>query len=257
MIFFKNKNMRQKIVAGNWKMNTNLQEGKNLSVDIVKLVRNNKVKVIIIPPFTHLSNILNETNNSFVSVGAQNCAVYEKGAYTGEVSAEMLKSIGIEYVLIGHSERRAYFNETNETLKQKLEIALKNQLLPIFCCGETLEERNSNNHFSIVKQQLKESLFHLENDNFTKLIIAYEPVWAIGTGLTASSQQAEEMHAYIREVIQNQYGDDIANNISILYGGSCKPTNAKELFSNPNVDGGLIGGAALNANDFIGIINSF
>jgi len=253
----KYKNMKQKIVAGNWKMNTNLQEGKDLSVDIIRSVKNDDVKVIIIPPFTHLSNIINETNNSFVSIGAQNCAAYEKGAYTGEVSAEMLKSIGIEYVLIGHSERRAYFNETNEILKQKLDIALKNQLLPIFCCGEMLEERNSNNHFSVVKQQLKESLFHLKNYDLIKLIIAYEPVWAIGTGLTASPKQAEEMHAFIRKVIQEQYGNDIANNISILYGGSCKPTNAKELFSNPNVDGGLIGGAALNANDFVGIINSF
>ncbi len=249
--------MRQKIVAGNWKMNTNLQEGVLLANKIAEQHNNNNVKVILIPPFTHLDAVKKKITHTGISTGAQNCATNEKGAFTGEVSAEMIKSTGAEYVVIGHSERRAYYYETNDILKQKTDTALNNKLIPIFCCGETLEERNSGAYFNIIKQQIQESTFHLDKTEFEKIIIAYEPVWAIGTGITATPGQAEEIHSFIRKTIEKKYGNDTAGNISIIYGGSCKPSNAKDIFSNPNVDGGLIGGASLNADDFIAITNSF
>lgn len=249
--------MRQKIVAGNWKMNTSLQEGLDLSLQISKQYNAKDIKLILIPPFTHIASVYNQTKNTGIDLGAQNCSTEQKGAFTGEISVEMISSVNAKYVIVGHSERRSYYGETNAILKQKLDIVLKNELTPILCCGETLEERNAGNHFKIVKSQIEESSFHLSADEFKKLVIAYEPVWAIGTGVTASSAQAEEMHSFIRNEIAKKYGYEIAEYISILYGGSCKSSNAKELFVCKNIDGGLIGGAALNADEFIAISNSF
>ena len=200
---------------------------------------------------------LDYAQESHYSVGAQNVSNFESGAYTGEVAANMLHSMGIEYCIIGHSERRKYFNETDEQLFLKAELLLKNDILPIFCCGELLPEREANKHFDVVKNQLENAVFRLEPLDFAKIIIAYEPVWAIGTGVTATSEQAQEMHAFIRSLISDKYGKEIAKNTSILYGGSCNAQNAKELFANSDVDGGLIGGASLKADDFLKIIDSF
>lgn len=252
--------MRKKIAAGNWKMNTNLQSGLKLAKEIDKLVNEQgkeDVSVIIAPPFVSISEIAQTVNFKRISVAAQNCASEEKGAYTGEISAEMVKTTGANYVIIGHSERRSYYKEDNGILSKKVSLALKNALRPIYCCGESLEEREADKHFDIIKRQIEEGIFHLDAENFKKVIVAYEPVWAIGTGKTATSEQAQEMHAFIRKTIADKYGIEVANEISILYGGSVNPKNAKELFANDDVDGGLIGGASLKAEDFIQIINSF
>ncbi|MGD9977929.1 MAG: triose-phosphate isomerase [Bacteroidales bacterium] len=251
--------MRKKIVAGNWKMNTTLPDGFNLAKDVIAKAAevSPDVVLIAIPPFTHLSDIVKVSKGTRLRVGAQNCAVWEKGAYTGEVSAPMLQSVGVEYVILGHSERREYFGEDNLMLFKKIELALANNLVPIFCCGEKLDERESNNHFRVIEQQVTESLFGLSTDQMLKVVIAYEPVWAIGTGKTATADQAQEIHAFIRGVIAKKFGNDLSRQISILYGGSCKPSNAAEIFAKPDVDGGLIGGASLVAADFIGIAKSF
>lgn len=252
--------MKRKIVAGNWKMNTSLQQGIALASEINTLVTekvHNDVVVIIAPPFIHLSEINKIVDKKKISTAAQNCASEPKGAFTGEISAEMIKSTGAGYVIIGHSERRTYFKEDNKTLNRKINLALENELTPIFCCGEQLNEREAGKYFDVVTQQIKEALFVLSEDDFRKIIIAYEPVWAIGTGKTATSEQAQEMHKFIRKIITNKFGNEIAQDTSILYGGSCNPSNAKELFANPDVDGGLIGGASLKAQDFVDIINSF
>lgn len=252
--------MRKKIVAGNWKCNTNLQEGINLAKEVDKLVSEeavNDVVVVLGVPFTHLTKVVETVNTGRIGVSAQNCAGEPKGAYTGEVSAEMVKSTGAEYVIIGHSERREYYGEDSEVLNKKLALALENNLTPIYCCGEPLEIREAENQNGYVKNQLKETIFNLSKEDFQKIVIAYEPIWAIGTGKTASSEQAQEIHAFIRSAIAEKFGSEVAEEISILYGGSCKPSNAKELFANKDVDGGLIGGASLNASDFMGIIKGF
>lgn len=239
-------------------MNNSLQEGEEL---IKQLLENENfpsdVESIVIPPYILLEKAVELCKNSPLKVGAQNCSNYNKGAYTGEISAEMIKSCGASFVIVGHSERRSYFNESNKELKDKISICLSNGLTPIFCVGETLEERNQNIHFDIIKTQLEEVIFDLSAEHIRKLILAYEPVWAIGTGKTASSEQAQEVHAFIRNLLSQKYSSELANELSILYGGSCKPSNAKELFSQPDIDGGLIGGASLNAADFSALINSF
>jgi len=248
--------MRKKIVAGNWKMNTTLSEGIELAREVNKLVENNptNVTVIVAPPFIHLAEIKKLLTRVYLS--AQNCASESRGAYTGEVSVEMIKSTGAQYVIIGHSERRSYFKEDNETLLKKTKLALDQELIPIFCCGEQLSEREAGKHFTTVKKQLDETIFRFDEKQFRKIIVAYEPVWAIGTGVNATPEQAQEMHRFIRELITKKFNEQFAEETTILYGGSCKPSNAKELFNNPDVDGGLIGGASLQANDFMGIIKS-
>ena len=252
------KDMRKNIVAGNWKMNTTLGEGVELANEI-----NEKVKVtprncdvVICVPFTHLTSVHAVIDEDLIGLGAENCSEHSKGAYTGEVSAAMVKSTGATHVIIGHSERRQYFGETNEQLLAKVQQALDNGLTPIFCVGEVLEDRENGSYNDVVKGQV-EALFSLAPDDFSKIIIAYEPVWAIGTGKTATADQAQDMHANIRGIIEAKYGKEIADNTSILYGGSCKPENARELFEKPDVDGGLIGGAALKADSFLGIIEAF
>ena len=252
--------MRQKIVAGNWKCNTNLQEGVELAKAVDSLVASegaDDVVVVLGTPFTHITKVVETVNTNRIGVAAQNCAAEAKGAYTGEVSAEMVKSTGAEYVILGHSERREYYGETSETLNKKLALAFENGLTPIYCCGEALDIREAGKQNEFVKQQLDETVFQLSADDFKKVVIAYEPIWAIGTGVTASSEQAQEIHAFIRSAIAEKFGNEVAEETSILYGGSCKPSNAQELFANKDVDGGLIGGAALKAEDFIGIINGF
>lgn len=251
--------MRKKIVAGNWKMNKTLQEGLLFSNELKGLLDNKNIncEVIIGTPFIHLSEVAKSLDGTKIQVAAQNCANKESGAYTGEVSASMVASTGAKHVILGHSERRAYYHETPELLKEKVLQALSNNLTPIFCVGEVLNERESDKHFEVVAAQLKNSLFELSKEDFAKLIVAYEPVWAIGTGKTASPEQAQEMHAFIRKTITEKYGKEIADNTSILYGGSCNADNAKELFSNPDVDGGLIGGASLDPAKFIPIIEAF
>ncbi|MBT3208373.1 MAG: triose-phosphate isomerase [Bacteroidetes bacterium] len=252
--------MRNNTVAGNWKMNNSLKRGIELGAEVNKLVRKNAnpdVNVILCTPYIHLTEIANIVDKDIVKIGAQNCSSEPKGAYTGEISARMIKSTGANHVIIGHSERRQYFLENDEILLKKLILTLENDLIPIFCCGELLEQRNAGTHFDIVKKQIEEVLFGLSENDFSKIIIAYEPVWAIGTGVTASSEQAQEMHLFIRNTISEKFGKTIAQNTTILYGGSCKPSNAKELFANADVDGGLIGGASLDANDFLALINSF
>ena len=251
--------MRKNIVAGNWKMNKTLQEGLTFSNELKKLLDNKDLncEVVIGAPFIHLSEVAKSFEGTKVIVAAQNCSDKESGAYTGEVSASMISSTKATHVILGHSERRAYYNETPELLKDKVLQALASDLTPIFCVGEVLEERESDKHFDIVAAQLKDSLFELSKDDFSKLILAYEPVWAIGTGKTASAEQAQEMHAFIRKTLFEKYGEEIANNTSILYGGSCNAGNAKELFSNPDVDGGLIGGASLEPAKFLPIIEAF
>ncbi|MDG5800135.1 triose-phosphate isomerase [Marinilabiliaceae bacterium ANBcel2] len=251
--------MRQNIVAGNWKMNKTLQEGIDLAKEVNQKAGNTTLncKVVLGTPFIHITEAVKAVDKNRVSISAQNCADKESGAYTGEVSAAMVKSTGAEYVILGHSERRAYYGENEAILKEKTDLALKNELKPIFCIGEVLSERESEKHFEVVKKQVEESLFHLSTEEFSNIVLAYEPVWAIGTGKTATTEQAQEMHAFIRNLVAEKYGKETAENVSILYGGSCKPDNAKELFSNPDVDGGLIGGASLKADDFMGIIDAF
>lgn len=246
--------MRQKIVAGNWKMNTTYDEGLQLANAIVKASIYDK-KVILIPPFTHLKGVSNIINNKTIFLGAQNCHWEEYGAYTGEISAKMLRSIGVYYVLIGHSERRIHFKETSELLLRKIRTALANELKVIFCCGEPESVRNELKHNEYVKKQLEETIFHLPAQEVKNIIIAYEPIWAIGTGKTATPKQAEEIHAFIRHALSDKFDMTTAESTSILYGGSCKPENAKELFSQPNIDGGLIGGASLKAQEFLSIID--
>lgn len=249
--------MRKKIVAGNWKMNKKLDEGLSFSDDLKNRIKSSKSEAVVIlgVPFTHLERMTNTSEGMF-SVSAQDCSAMESGAFTGEVSSSMIASTGAQYVILGHSERRAYHAENNADLATKVDRCLSDGLTVIYCCGEQLEERESNTHFELVKSQLFEALFHLSSEQMSNVVIAYEPVWAIGTGVTASSDQAQEMHAYIRSLFVDKYGNDTANNLSILYGGSCKPSNAEELFSKEDVDGGLIGGASLNPSDFIQIIDS-
>ena len=249
--------MRKNIVAGNWKMNNSLQEGLDLAKELQQVLNGKKVncEVVICPPFIHLASIAKEITS--VGLGAQNCADKVSGAYTGEVSTSMIASTGAKFVIIGHSERRAYYGETNAILKEKVMLALSNNLTPIFCIGEVLTEREAGKQNDVVGTQISESLFHLSAEDFGKIVLAYEPVWAIGTGVTATSEQAQEMHAFIRKTLVNKYGSEVANETSILYGGSCNASNAKELFANPDVDGGLIGGAALSVDKFLPIIEAF
>lgn len=251
--------MRKKIVAGNWKMNKTLQEGVALAKDLNVALTADKpaCDVVICTPFIHLASVNNEIDKSIIGLGAENCADKASGAYTGEVSAAMVKSTGADYVILGHSERRAYYGETAAILKEKVNLALANDLKVIFCIGEVLEEREAGKQNEVVKEQLEGSLFELSAEQLSNVVLAYEPVWAIGTGKTATSEQAEDMHAFIRGVIAEKFGAAVAEETSILYGGSCKPSNAKELFSKPNVDGGLIGGAALEVADFKGIIDAW
>jgi len=250
--------MRKNIVAGNWKMNTTLAEGVGLAKDVNEALKgaNPKCDVVICVPFTHLASVAAAIDADKLGLGAENCADHVKGAYTGEVSAPMVASTGAKYVILGHSERRQYYGETSEILKEKVNLALAENLTPIFCIGEVLEQREDGSFNEVVKSQV-EALFSLSAEDFGKIVIAYEPVWAIGTGKTATAEQAQEMHAHIRGVIADKYGKEVADNTSILYGGSCKPSNAAELFAKPDVDGGLIGGAALDAASFMGIVNAF
>lgn len=250
--------MRKNIVAGNWKMNTTLDEGVELANAVNSLLEDHKAncEVIVCVPFTHLTSVHAVLNPELVKLGAEDCSAHDKGAYTGEVSAAMVKSTGSEYVILGHSERRQYFGESNELLLAKTKLALENGLKPIFCVGEVLEQREDGSYNDVVKSQV-EALFSLSSEDFSKIVIAYEPVWAIGTGKTATAEQAQDMHAHIRKVVEDKYGKEIADNCSILYGGSCKPSNAPEIFGKPDVDGGLIGGAALKADSFMGIIEAF
>ncbi len=250
--------MRKNIVAGNWKMNKTLQEGIALAKDLNEALVADKPNcdVVICTPFIHLASVTPLVDSSIIGVGAENCADHASGAYTGEISAAMVASTGAQYVILGHSERREYYGETVETLTEKVNLALENNLLPIFCIGEVLAEREANKQNEVVAAQMA-SVFHLSAEDFGKIVLAYEPVWAIGTGKTATAEQAQEIHAYIRSLVADKYGKEVADNTSILYGGSCKPSNAKELFANPDVDGGLIGGAALSVADFKGIIDAF
>jgi len=249
--------MRNKIVAGNWKMHKNSEETEDLLNELIdKLPNDVEAHVIVAPTFVNHAAAVDHLEFTNISVAAQNMSQFENGAYTGEISADMLKSIGVNIVIIGHSERRAYFNETDFMLAEKVTTALKNNLTVIFCFGEELKDRQNKQHFNLVENQLRDGLFHIENKDWEHIILAYEPVWAIGTGETASPEQAQEMHQFIRETVQKRFGSDIAEDVSILYGGSVKPDNAREIFSKPDVDGGLIGGAALKASDFSAIVNS-
>ena len=251
--------MRKKIVAGNWKMNNDKKATNKLIKGIKKSIKRVSLKntrVIVAPTFVNLSSALKKAKKSNLEVVAQNMHQAKSGAFTGEISAEMLKSIGIKTVILGHSERRTHFGETDTILAEKVNAVLENGLETIFCFGELLEDRKSENHFSVVESQLKNGLFHLEASAFKSIVLAYEPVWAIGTGETASPEQAQEMHAFIRSIIEKKYNKEVSENISILYGGSVKPANAEEIFSKPDVDGGLIGGAALKVEDFTAIIKA-
>ncbi|WP_100612463.1 triose-phosphate isomerase [Confluentibacter lentus] len=249
--------MRKQIVAGNWKMNNDLAQTETLISDLKKYTKISDAAVMVAPTFTNLWHAYQSLKGSNIEVIAQNMHFAKNGAYTGEISASMLKSIGVETVILGHSERREYFNETDELLAKKVDAALDCGMKVIFCFGEVLADRKSGNHEKVVESQIKNALFHLEAASFFNIILAYEPVWAIGTGETASPEQAQDMHAFIRKTLSNKYGSDVAEGVSILYGGSVKPNNAKEIFSKPDVDGGLIGGAALNAEDFFAIVNAF
>lgn len=254
--------MRKKIVAGNWKMNLNLEEGLSLFSEVQEMVKDEVTgdqSVIVCAPYIHLNSLakLKSKENKALYIGAQNLHQEDSGAYTGEISGSQLKTVGVEYVIVGHSERRAYFGETNEQLAEKVNAALKNGLLPIYCFGEQKEEREDESYFKVIEAQVMEALFHLDTSDFAQVVLAYEPVWAIGTGLTASPEQAQEVHAYVREVIAKHYGQEVADSVTILYGGSCKPSNAQELFSQKDIDGGLIGGASLTARDFIDIAKVF
>ena len=259
LLFNKKRTMRKKIVAGNWKMNLNLQEGVALAKELKEALKAEKPNcdVVICTPFIHLASVAHELEGSVIGLGAENCADKEKGAFTGEVSAEMVKSTGAQYVILGHSERREYYKETPEILKEKVQLALKNGLKVIFCIGETLAEREANKQNAVVKAELEGSVFNLSEEDFKKIIIAYEPIWAIGTGKTATAEQAEEIHAYIRSIVAEKYGQAVADETSILYGGSCKASNAPELFAKADIDGGLIGGASLKCADFKGIIDAW
>ena len=251
--------MRKNIVAGNWKMNKSLAEGVQLAKDVnaaVEAAGVLKCDVVVAPPFLHLTEV-SKVTGSKVSVSAQNCAAEASGAYTGEVSAAMLSSANIPYAIIGHSERRTYYGDTDAILAKKVDQALANGLKPIFCIGEELSQRDSGKYFEVVSQQIEKGLYHLSAEDFGKIVIAYEPVWAIGTGRTASAEQAQEVHAFIRKTIANKYGETIADNTTILYGGSCNENNANELFACPDIDGGLIGGASLVADKFIKIVTAF
>ena len=252
-------NMRKKIVAGNWKMNMNLQDGIALAKELNETLKADKPNcgMVICTPFIHLASIAQFLDQSIIGLGAENCADKEKGAFTGEVSAEMVKSTGAQYVILGHSERREYYKETPEILKEKVLLAQKNDLKVIFCIGESLEEREAGKQNEVVKAELEGSVFNLSEEDFRKIVIAYEPIWAIGTGKTATAEQAEEIHAYIRSIIAEKYGEAVADDTTILYGGSCKASNAPELFAKPDIDGGLIGGASLKAADFKGIIDAW
>ena len=251
--------MRKKIVAGNWKMNMNLQDGIALAKELNEALKADKPNcgVVICTPFIHLASIAQFLDQDIIGLGAENCADKEKGAFTGEVSAEMVKSTGAQYVILGHSERREYYKETPEILKEKVLLAQKNDLKVIFCIGESLEEREAGKQNEVVKAELEGSVFNLSEEDFRKIVIAYEPIWAIGTGKTATAEQAEEIHAYIRSIIAEKYGQAVADDTTILYGGSCKASNAPELFAKPDIDGGLIGGASLKCADFKGIIDAW
>jgi len=257
--FKKDKTMRKKIVAGNWKMNNTLEEGKTLALEVLEKTNGTeKAQIVLGVPFIHLTAVADAVaGKNGIEVSAQNCSDKVSGAYTGETSASMVKSTGANYVILGHSERREYFEESNEELAEKVNQAFANDLIPIFCCGEPLEIRESGDMYPFVKEQLTASLFHLSAEDFSKIAIAYEPIWAIGTGKTASSEQAQEMHAELRAHLATKFGQEAADACPILYGGSCKPSNAEELFACPDVDGGLIGGASLKADDFIAVVNSF
>lgn len=249
--------MRKKIVAGNWKMNNDIQQTEALLAEILNKKQDNTVaKIVVAPTFVNLQAAVQQTAGTGVIVAAQNMHQAENGAYTGEISVGMLKSIHVNTVILGHSERRAYFGETNSLLAQKVNTALKHDVTIIFCFGEELADRQSRNHFNVVETQLREGLFHIDKNDWNSVVLAYEPVWAIGTGETASPEQAQEMHAFIRTLIKDNVSEAIAENTSILYGGSVKPDNAREIFSKPDVDGGLIGGAALKADDFLAIVNA-
>lgn len=252
--------MRKNIVAGNWKMNTTVPEGVQLAKEVCEAVAKNpnlKCEVIVGVPFTHLTAVNEVIDKKYVGLAAENCADHDKGAYTGEVSAPMVASTGANYVILGHSERRGYYNESIEMLKDKVNLALQAGLKVIFCCGESLDERKAGTHFDVIKNEIVGSLFHLNTEDFGKIIIAYEPIWAIGTGETATAEQAQEIHAFIRGLLCDKYGKQVADDTTILYGGSCKPSNAAELFAKADIDGGLIGGASLKASDFMGIVTAF
>lgn len=249
--------MRKQIVAGNWKMNLDAAQSVELIDALKKESFDADVSVAIATPSVHLASAVKQTENSAISVAAQNMHQATSGAFTGEVSATMLKSIGVNTTLLGHSERRAYFHETDELLAEKVNTALENDMEIIFCFGEELDERKSARHFDVVSSQLSKALFHLDASQWKHIVLAYEPVWAIGTGETASPAQAQEMHAHIRAVLAAKYDDTLAQSVSVLYGGSVKPANAKEIFAQPDVDGGLIGGASLKADDFAAIVNAF
>lgn len=253
--------LKPKFLAGNWKMYTDIQEGMKLAGSIDKMVNGSvadpHVRVILAVPFTHLTEIAGMMDYRRISVAAQNCASEESGAFTGEVSAAMVKSTGAHYCIIGHSERRHIFGESYEVLKSKVNLCLKNALFPIFCCGETLDVREADKHKELVKEQLDASLFHLDADDIKRCVIAYEPVWAIGTGKTASPEQAQEMHAWIRQLLKDKYPNIDVDQIPILYGGSVKPENAEELFDQNDINGGLVGGASLKADSFIDILKAF
>lgn len=249
--------MRKNIVAGNWKMHKTQKETVALLEEIIAKKPNTTTEIIVAPTFVNLSKAVEITNGKGITVVAQNMHQAEGGAFTGEIAASMLTDIGVTTVILGHSERRAYFHETDALLASKVDTALKHEMRIIFCFGEELKDRQINNHFNIVENQLRDGLFHLEKKDWSNIVLAYEPVWAIGTGETASPEQAQEMHKFIRTLVEKVYGFDIADNLTILYGGSVKPDNAKEIFSKPDVDGGLIGGAALKADDFLAIVNGF
>lgn len=251
--------MRKNIVAGNWKMNTTVPEGVALAKEVNEALNDFKANcdVVICVPFTHLCPVAAVIDQNKLGLGAENCADHKSGAYTGEVSAAMVASTTAKYLILGHSERRQYYGETAETLREKVALALANGLTPIFCIGELLDQREDGTYNEVVKAQIVDGLFNLTAEEFGHIILAYEPVWAIGTGKTATAEQAQDMHAHIRKVIADKYGKEVADNTSILYGGSCKPSNAAELFAKPDVDGGLIGGASLKCADFMGIVKAF
>ncbi len=252
--------MKKYIVAGNWKMNTSLQEGMQILENLIKIHQckgfHPHTQIILFPPFTHLYPFSQLLDNTCIHLGAQNLSHHEKGAYTGEISAEMIRSTGATHVIVGHSERRIYHKENNQLLFEKVKTALNHNLTPIYCCGEKIQERKKNKHFDVVEIQITEGLFHLNEEEFRKVIIAYEPVWAIGTGETATPEQAQEMHRFIREIVEFRYGNDIASHLMILYGGSVKASNARGLFEQPDINGGLVGGASLRAEEFENIIKA-
>ncbi len=249
--------MRKKIVAGNWKMHKNAEQTEDLLNELIaKLPTETNVYVMVAPTFVNLASAVDHLEFTNIEVAAQNLHAAEGGAFTGEISADMLKSVGVANVILGHSERRAMFHETDAVIAVKVDTALRHEMTVLFCFGEELKDRQTENHFNVVENQLRDGLFHIEAKNWDKIVLAYEPVWAIGTGETASPDQAQEMHEFIRETVRKSFGNDVAENVSILYGGSVKPDNAVEIFSKPDVDGGLIGGAALKADDFVAIVNA-